>query len=55
MGGGLFTFQLNKYSVTEYENYKDDDFTGITFCDSGCCSFPALCFTNKHTICTASL
>ena len=23
MGGGLFTFQLNKYSVTEYENYKD--------------------------------
>ena len=31
MGGVLFTFQLNKYSVTEYENYKDDDFTGITF------------------------
>ena len=55
MGGVLFTFQLNKYLVAGYENYKDDDFTGITFCDSRCCTFPTLCFTYKHTICTASL
>jgi hypothetical protein len=52
---GLFAFKLNKYWVVKHENYKNNDFIGLFFCDSWCCFFPAFRFANKHAICSANL
>jgi hypothetical protein len=53
--GGLFPFKLINCLVSNHEIYKDNDFTGFSFCDSGGCFFPAFSSTNKYTIYSASL
>ena len=53
--GGLLTSNSIKYLVAKHENYKDNDFTSLAFCDSGYCFFPAFRFTYKYTICAAYL